>query len=679
MAWETRSQQLVLQQRVDGVVTTLNKELAINIEVLLGVNSLFHSSRQVDREEFEIYTQSKLARFDTIQALEWAPRVTADERLGHEQQARKDGLDNYVITQGSRDGTLVAAEQRDEYFPVYYAEPFRGNEIVIGFDLASNPSRRTVLQQAAASGEAAATSGVQLLQGDLGMIIAVPLFGRDESRQLRGFNLAVYRIPRIIGKVLDLASIDPAEFTLKLWDVTPTDRPVLLFSSDDESPAAGEQSYSASIALAGRVWRIDLIPTDRLISAGGTGGPWVILVAGLLLSMLLTQYVRVLRHREAKVRYLVAQRTRELALSERTTNTILDSALTAIITIDKLGTVQRFNPAAEKLFGYASDEVVGNNVKMLMPEPYRSEHDGYLQHYQQTGEARIIGIAREVRGRRKDETLFPMLLSVGEARVEGDPIYVGALLDVTLQKEAEQALIHARDLAERSNRQKSEFLNMMSHELRTPLTVILGYLPLLKKVEAMPPVETVAAIAEDIDTSGQHLLALINDLLDLSKIEAGSLRLHREMLSARAVTASVISKLAPAAEKKGLALLNRTEDLLLYADPLRLQQILINLLGNAIKFTQQGAIQVETTLLEGFVRLTVTDTGSGIAAEDLSVIFDKFSQIDSSSTRNLGGSGLGLAITRQLVQLHGGEISVASQLGQGSQFSFTIPVEGGAG
>ncbi|TVO71947.1 CHASE domain-containing sensor histidine kinase [Sedimenticola selenatireducens] len=680
ISWENRSQQLIFQHRVDGIVATLNKELAINIEVLLSLNSLFQSSQHVDRGEFEIYTKSKLARFDTIQALEWVPRVSDDERMGHEQQARNEGLENYVITQGSRAGTMVAADKRAEYYPVYYVEPLSGNEIVIGFDLASNSSRKAVMQEAAARGEVRATTGIQLLQGDLGIMIAVPLFSQDEARQLLGFNLGVYRIARIVSKVFELSYIDPAEFHMKIWDSsTVSGSPALLYSNADESQESATRTYTASLAVAGRTWRIELTPTDQFIAEGGMAGPWVILVAGLLLSLLLTQYVRVLRYREAKVRYLVEQRTQELALSERTTNTIVDSAVTAVITIDKHGSVRRFNPAAEKIFGYASDEVVGNNVKMLMPEPYQSEHDRYLQNYQQTGDAKIIGIPREVSGLRKDGAVFPMLLSVGEARVESDPIYVGTVLDITLQKEAEHALIHAKNLAERSNRQKSEFLNMMSHELRTPLTVILGYLPLLKKAEALPPSETVAAIAADMDASGQHLLALINDLLDLSKIEAGSMRLHREMISAREVTDSVMSKLAPAAEKKGLELVNRTVDELMYADPLRLQQILINLIGNAIKFTQHGTIQVEAELIAGFVQMTVADTGSGIAAEDLPVIFDKFSQIDSSSTRSLGGSGLGLAITRQLVQLHGGEISVTSQLGKGSQFIFTIPVSGGAG
>ncbi|MCW8890018.1 MAG: CHASE domain-containing protein [Sedimenticola sp.] len=678
MSWEKKAQQLLFQQRVEGIVATLNKELAINIEVLLGLNALFQSSRHVDREEFGIYTLSKLARYDTIHALEWVPRIAAGDREQHELQARKEGLENYVITQGSRAGTMVSADERAEYFPVYYVEPLTGNEIVIGYDLASNPSRLSMLKQSAASGEVRATSGIQLIQGDLGILIAVPLFSRDAEGELLGFTAGVYRIARILQQVFKLSHIDPSEFNMKIWDSTSTDQSQLLFSTVDGPFAPGIYVHTSQLRVVGRNWTISVTPSASYINREVTVGPWLILIAGLLLSLLLTQYVRILRYREAKVRYLVEQRTQALALSERTTNTILDSAVSAVITIDKLGTVQRFNPAAEKIFGYASDEVVGNNVKMLMPEPYHSEHDDYLRNYQQTRDAKIIGIGREVSGRRKDGALFPMLLAVGEAKVDSDPIYVGTVLDITLQKEAERALINAKNSAERANRQKSEFLNMMSHELRTPLTVILGYLPILKKADALPPAEMIAQMATDIDASGQHLLTLINDLLDLSKIESGSMSLVLEVVVASDVVDSVIAKLAKSAKEKGIELTSKVTGLAMYADRFRLQQILINLIGNAIKFTQQGSITIESKEKSGFVELSVIDTGSGISDDDLPVIFEKFRQIDSSSTRSLGGSGLGLAITKQLVELHGGEVSVDSELGKGSRFSFTIPTKGGS-
>lgn len=676
MTWEQRAQQFVFQQRLESIVASLNKELSTNISVLLGLNSFFQSSQHVEREEFSTYTRSVLSRYDTIQALEWVPKIAASERENHEQQARNNGLTNYKISQDSPDGMLHVTDKRDDYFPVFYIEPLSGNEGVIGFDLGSNTSRLALLQQSAVVGEAQASSGIELIQGELGVLIAVPLF-KGEPQQLLGFTVGVYRIERMISQVFKEAHINFSEYNLEIIDNTPAEEPLLLFSTLDAGFSKEMEVYTADLFFAGRNWMVSLAPSTGYLNRHTIIGPWLILVAGLLLTLLLTHYVRVLRYREAKVSYLVEQRTKELELSERTTNTIIDSAVTAVITINKYGTVQRFNPAAEKIFGYTSHEVIGNNVKILMPAPYHLKANSYLQDYGEAGDTQIIGTAREVRGQRKNGELFPALLAIGAAKVDSDPIYVATVLDITLQKEAEQALIKAKNTAERANKQKSEFLNMMNHELRTPLTVILGYLPILKKADALPAPDLIAEIASDMDQSGQHLLTLINDLLDLSKIESGSMSLVRQSIVVSDAVTSVIGKLKKSAEQKHIEIKNIANNLTVSADPLRLQQILINLIGNAIKFTQQGTITVETKETTDFVEISVADTGSGIAEENLAIIFEKFEQIDCTSTRNRGGSGLGLAITRQLVELHGGQLTVTSRLGEGSCFSFTIPVNGG--
>ncbi|MES9905789.1 MAG: ATP-binding protein [Sedimenticola sp.] len=363
---------------------------------------------------------------------------------------------------------------------------------------------------------------------------------------------------------------------------------------------------------------------------------------------------------------------------ELRTHAILNTAINAIITADSRGIIQLFNPAAEKLFGYRADEVIGQNLKVLMPEPYHSEHDGYLTHYHSTRKPKIIGIGREVVGRRKDDSTFPMELAVGEAKLGSESLFVGVIQDITLRKAAEEALVQAKEAAEQSNRTKSEFLNMMSHELRTPLTVILGYLPLLKDEDKLPAASMIASIAQDIESSGNHLLTLINDLLDISKIEAGKMALDRQVRSTKEVVHSVITTLRPTADRKGLVLEDRSETSLIFADEVRIKQILINLIGNAIKFTDQGSITVTTCRKDALVTFSVTDTGHGIPGKDLPYIFEKFHQVDSSSTRKAGGTGLGLAITKLLVELHGGSIEVTSRPGEGTEFNFTIPYTEGS-
>ncbi|MDP2832382.1 MAG: PAS domain-containing sensor histidine kinase [Pseudomonadota bacterium] len=311
--------------------------------------------------------------------------------------------------------------------------------------------------------------------------------------------------------------------------------------------------------------------------------------------------------------------------------------------------------------------------KFAVPEPYHSAHDGYLSRYLASGEAHIIGSGREVVARRKNGSLFPMDLAVGESRMDGEVLFVGMIVDITLRKQAEQVLRDSKEQAERANRMKSEFVNMMSHELRTPLTVILGYLPLLKHAEKMPPAEMIVAMAADIQASGDHLLHLINDLLDLSKIEAGKLDLRPETFTLGTVVSEVLDRLRLKAQERGITLLNEVGTLTVRADPLRLRQILINLVGNAIKFTEGGSITVSSQALDGHTAISVADTGIGIPEVDLPEIFDKFRQVDSSSTRKAGGTGLGLAITKSLVELHGGTISAQSRPGEGSVFTFTLP------
>ncbi|MCB1580288.1 MAG: PAS domain S-box protein [Rhodospirillales bacterium] len=358
---------------------------------------------------------------------------------------------------------------------------------------------------------------------------------------------------------------------------------------------------------------------------------------------------------------------------------VLDNMMQGVITIDKTGVIKTFNRWAEKTFGYKAEESVGRNVKTLMPEPYRSAHDGYLENYLKTREAKVIGIGREVEGQTKSGAKFPMSLSVTELEIDDERIFVGLAADISEQKDRERNLKHAKRMADQANKAKSEFLANMSHELRTPLNSIMGMTRMFTEDADLS--EDNRSMAQTVLKSATNLLEIVNDILDISKIEAGSMVLEKTGFDLKDMVANVMEAMAPVASTKGIALSYSFsgEDIpYLVGDSFRLSRVLTNLISNAVKYTDMGEVDItidSKTLGNNRIEIDckIKDTGIGIAEDKLKVIFEKFTQADETITRKYGGTGLGLAITKELVKIMGGEIDVESEVGKGSVFWFKIP------
>jgi two-component system CheB/CheR fusion protein len=496
----------------------------------------------------------------------------------------------------------------------------------------------------------------------------------------------------------------------------------------------------------------------------------------------------------------VAERSQaeaELRQAEERVRSVVDHAVDAIITIDEAGAITSFNPAAERTFGYRAPEVIGQNIKMLMPEPFYGEHDQYIANYIRTGEAKIIGIGREVVGRRKDGSIFPMDLAVSEYRLGSSRHFSGVVRDITERKQAEEALreseqrlrlaleagrmgtwqwnletnevlwspgleaIHGRapgtfdgtfaayqedihpddraavlrsitrtvehdqdhhilyriiwpdgsvhwvegrgkvvrdesrnasrmvgvciDVTERkraeealkeADRRKDEFLATLSHELRNPLAPIRNAVQ-IQNAESASPADLIWTRGV-LDRQVRHMSRLVDDLLDVSRISAGKLLVRKERVGLSTIIESAVETSRPLvdAAEHHLGVSLPTEPIHLEADPVRLSQVLSNLLNNAARYTERGGRISLVAEREGSdVVVSVTDSGIGIAPEMLPHVFEVYSQGAISLEQSESGLGIGLSLARALVELHGGSIGVRSEgLGRGSQFTVRLPL-----
>jgi PAS domain S-box-containing protein len=876
-AGEWKRAQLIFQRRTDHLSHALMSAVASYTDVLYSIEALFKASQKVERSEFADFVERSFSRHPGLQALEWIPRVRDAERAVYEADARQDGYAAFQITELNPQGQLVPASPRAEYFPVYYLEPYAGNENALGLDLASNPARLEAMSQARDTGEAMASSRIRLVQEvgrQFGVLIFLPIYARgmprdtEEARRerLQGFALGVFRVGDMVNAALQPFDRKGVEY--RLYDETAPPGERLLFSYRsqlrDATRSLPEDNNRNDNPT--RRWTVRFTPTAEYLADHRPWEAWAVLTGGLLFSSLLGTFFLLVAGRTATVERVVVERTAELSdanadlqreISERQRTeealtesearhrAIVDTAVEGIITIDEHAVVQSFNPAAERIFGYAAEEVIGHNVNMLQPEPYHSHHDEYIRNYLRTGEAKIIGIGREVAGLRKDGNTFPIELSVSEVRLDRKRLFTGIIRDITDRKraevqiqerskllalgsavgraitesddlptmlgrcagaivehldaafariwtlnEAEQvlelqassglythidgphgrvpvgtlkigliaqerephltndvpndprvsdkawakqegmvafagyplivkgdllgvmamfarhtlpgaaldtlgsvatqiglgitrlrtdaALLVAKEQAEAANQAKSEFLASMSHEIRTPMNAIIGMAELLGETPLEPEQREYVRIFQ---SAGENLLTLINDILDISKLEAGHFALEKIDFDLREITEKTCEIMALRAHKKGLELachIRADTPVKLVGDPLRMRQVLVNLVGNAIKFTEHGEVVMEvkpSTDAEqnrpGDLVFSVADTGIGIPADKQETIFERFTQVDASTTRQYGGTGLGLNISQRIVEAMGGRIWVDSDLGQGSAFHFT--------
>lgn len=430
-------------------------------------------------------------------------------------------------------------------------------------------------------------------------------------------------------------------------------------------------SEEAKLNIVGEVdipntrWKLLLINSDSkqigFIKHSPESHIWPIIAFNIIciLALLLLQ---LMKKRVRRQEILLQEKTNALGFSHEHLLAVFSGVLDGMITIDKDSNIIAFNPAAEDMFGYNAKEVMGKDIGMLIPEQFDKDHDDFIKTYLETGSAKVIGSTRKAIGMKKNGETFPAEISVNVVKYSDTIEFVGVVRDTSYRTQVEKM--------------KNEFVSTISHEIRTPLTSIRGSLGLIAggaMGEVSPKTRSLIEISLK---NTERLIRLISEILDIDRIESGNMLFHFENISFNSVVTDSIKNIQGLADENNISIDYRClcEDSDLHGDQDRLIQVVVNLLSNAIKFSEKDSlVLIVLDCDDEKCTLSIKDTGIGIPDEDHEAIFEKFSQVDSSNTRNIGGSGLGLSIVKSIITAHNGTIELVSQHGKGSNFIVKLP------
>jgi len=655
--------------------------------------------QNVNTERFRAYANSISLASSALHlgfhTIAWAPRIAGVDRAAFEADISAERHASIILRDLHSDGTQTVAPAKPAYFPLRYVEPQRPDS-PLGLDLASEKARGTVLRKAVASGTMQATPSLKMAYGADASLIYVPVYPADTAGKPRietagePIGILVFRLSIGTAIASVMSTLEPVEHGIDLSVIDDAGAPGqrLVYSTQAEHngapPSADEASvrdgpgWASSFRFAGRDLTLILhaTPQFRADQIGGAG--WFELGAGLILTAMLALYLATSRSRADRLRNLAASLQREMAIRRSTeedlrlTRAAMDRSSEAICLIDRSGRYVSVNEATCRQLGYSGDELLGMTVFDVAVNSSAEYWEKRWAYYREHGAGTFEG-----QRAAKDGSLIPVDGTASFFKYEDKEYLFTVARDATNRRAIEHELRDARDRAETANQAKSQFLANMSHELRTPLNAIIGFSEVISSALFGPLDARYRDYAQDIHGSGHHLLRIINDLLDLSKVEAGRLELHESPVHVAAMFETARRMVGDRAASGGVALDIEPTRLEIIGDELRLEQVLLNLVSNAVKFTPSGGTVRVAAMLDpsGEVAISVADTGIGMAADEIPRALQPFGQIDNSLIRPHGGTGLGLPLAKRLVELHGGTLTLDSEPGRGTVVTFTLPME----
>jgi len=674
-------QQQNMKQRVEAdarfEVNAIKQVIETNEDILYGLRAFYDASNYVDRKEFKDFVAAILQSNPNIQGLSWIPNVSYKARASFEADAQKDGFENFSFTERTAEGKLITAQKRETYSPVYYLEPFKGNEPALGFDLASNPLRLEALEKARDTGTVVATAKLKLVQGETettGILLIIPVYKNDPTNQNEeqrqnnhvGYHTMVLKLDALLKGALEekLSTLD-----VLVQDVTDAEKSDIIFSSfPDGAPQSHlSSSYSQPIKIGGRTWNVTTWPKTGAYEDSASWAPKLILAGGIAFTALITTMLIQLTRRRMVVESIVIERTQSLAESEeqmREAKHLLELMMEnnpdLMFVKDRDFTIVNANPAflsvyppemRDKVIGYTSLE---NYAEDEMEAFLKHDKIAFKEGYSDTIETITFPDG-------KVRTLYTQKIRFINSRDE--QFILGLGRDIT---EREQLINKLQE----SNEELERFAYVASHDLKAPLRAIDNLSQWIEEDIA----ETISGdTAENMSLMRRRVKrmeSLLDDLLSYARITKKVEGAATEFVPLVDIMDDIITLVdAP----KGFDIVSSKAMDVIHIPRMPLQQVIYNLVNNAIKHhdKESGTIDISIKDLGSSYRFIIRDDGPGIAPQYHKKIFEMFQTLRPRD--EVEGSGMGLALVQKIIRTLGETITVESEVGEGTTFLFTWP------